>query len=227
MAIVRDACSTLLSLRKAEGLRVRLPLAKAVVATADEALVRPHLDILRDELNVKEVELTTETGHFGSKELTLNPKALGPRLGGRVQEVIKAHKAGDWTIEGDTAVVGGVELLPGEFDFRIVSAGDGAVATLRGSDGLVVLDTALTPALEAEGRARDLIRQIQQARREAALDVSDRIRLHVTGPAAVVEAFETHRELVLGETLALDATSTAVDADGADEVTVSVERVER
>ncbi len=219
---VRDACSTLLSLRKAEGLRVRLPLARAVVATADVDLVAPHLDILKDELNVKEVELTTEVGRFGSKELILSPKALGPRLGGRTQEVIAAHKAGDWRVEGDIAVVGGVELHPGEFDFRVVSAGDGAVATLRNSDGLVVLDTHVTPELEEEGRARDLIRSIQQARRDAGLDVSDRIRLSITGPADVVAAFEAHRELVTGETLATE--SDAVAADVAD-VQVHVERV--
>ena len=73
MEQVRDACSTLLSLRKAEGLRVRLPLARAVVATSDAALLQPHIDILRDELNVKEVELTTDVDRYGSKELILNP----------------------------------------------------------------------------------------------------------------------------------------------------------
>ena len=151
MAQVRDACSTLLSLRKAEGLRVRLPLAKAVVATPDVALVAPHIDILRDELNVKEVELTADVDAYGSQELILNPKALGPRLGGRTQQVIAAHKAGDWSVDGDRAVVGGVELEPGEFDFRLVSAGDGAVSTLKAADGLVVLDTEVTPELEREG----------------------------------------------------------------------------
>ncbi|HEY6799016.1 MAG TPA: class I tRNA ligase family protein, partial [Agromyces sp.] len=180
MAQVRDACSTLLSLRKAEGLRVRLPLARAVVATPDASLHRPHLDILRDELNIKEVELTTEVDRFGSKELILNPKTLGPRLGGRTQEVIKAHKAGDWTVNAEgVAVVGGVELQPEEFDFRVVSAGDGAVATLKASSGLVVLDTAVTPELELEGRARDLVRLVQQARRDADLAVTDRIELTI------------------------------------------------
>ena len=220
MAQVRDACSTLLSIRKAEGLRVRLPLAKAVVATPDVALIEPHLDILRDELNVKEVELTSDVGRFGTKELVLNPKALGPRLGGQTQQVIKAHKAGEWSVDGDRAVVGGIELEPGEFDFRLVSSGDGAVATLKGTDGLVVLDTEVTPELEREGRARDLIRQVQQARREAGLDVSDRITLTVTGTADDVAAFEAHRELVMGETLAVGATA----AEG--EPSVVVERTE-
>jgi len=194
-------------LRKAEGLRVRLPLSKAVVATPDASLLTPHLDIVRDELNVKVVEVTSDVDSYGSKELVLNPKTLGPRLGGQTQQVIRAHKAGDWSIDGDRAVVGGVVLEPGEFDFRIVSAGDGAVATLKSSEGLVVLDTTVTPELEREGLARDLIRQIQQARRDAGLDVSDRISLSVRGESTVVEAFETHRDLVMSETLATSATA--------------------
>jgi isoleucyl-tRNA synthetase len=225
MEQLRDACSTLLSLRKAEGLRVRLPLARAVVATPQAALLAPHIDILRDELNVKEVELTTDVDRFGSKELILNPKTLGPRLGGLTQDVIKAHKAGDWTIGPDgTAVVGGVELQPGEFDFRVVSAGEGAVATLRGAAGLVVLDTTVTPELEVEGRARDLIRQIQQARRDAGLDVSDRIALDVRGASDVVAAFDAHRPLIEAETLATSSTVAVDPGLAPGSATVSVTR---
>ena len=221
MEQLRDACSTLLSLRKAEGLRVRLPLAGAVVATPDAGLLAPHIDILREELNVKHVELTTDVDRFGSKQLVLNPKTLGPRLGGQTQQVIKAHKAGDWSLDGDRVVVGGVTLEPGEFDFRLVSAGDGAVATLKLSDGVVVLDTVVTPELEREGIARDLVRQVQQARREAGLDVSDRISLVVTAPQAVIDAFTAHRDLVMGETL---ATAAEAELGSADEVEVAVER---
>ncbi len=221
MAQVRDACSTLLSLRKAEGLRVRLPLAKAVIATPDVALVAPHIDILRDELNVKDVELTTDVDRFGRQELVLNPKALGPRLGQRMQQVVKAHKSGDWSLDSGVATVGGVELQPGEFDFRLVSSDvGGAVATLKNSEGLVVLDTAVTAELEREGTARDLIRQIQQARRDADLDVSDRITLSLRAPADVVAAFEAHRDLVMSETLAVDAALSVTD----DEPAIGVER---
>ena len=220
MAQVRDACSTLLSLRKAEGLRVRLPLARAVVATPDVALLEPHLDILRDELNVKHVELTTDVDRYGTKELILNPKALGPRLGRGMQDVVKAHRAGDWHVDGEVATVGGEVLEPGEFDFRIVSGDQaGAMATLKATDGLVVLDTEVTPELEREGAARDLIRQIQQARRDAGLDVSDRIVLTIAAPTDVIEAFEAHRQLVMSETLSVEAS--AVHGDGEPVVTVT------
>jgi len=221
MAQLRDACSALLSLRKSEGLRVRLPLARAVVATPDADLLTDHVDILRDELNVKQVELTTDVDRYGTRELVLNPKSLGPRLGGQTQQVIKAHKAGDWSLVGDRAVVGGIDLEPGEFDFRLVSAGEDAVSTLKSSEGLVVLDTAVTPELEREGVARDLVRLVQQQRREAGLDVSDRISLTISAPQAMVEAFGAHRELVMGETLAISADATLADGD---DVVVSVER---
>ena len=222
MGLVRDACSTLLSLRKSEGLRVRLPLAKATVATPTTELMRPHLDILRDELNVKEIELTDDVQSVGRTELSLNPARLGPRLGDQTQQVIRAYKAGDWTIDGDRVVVGGVELQPDEYTFRLVSASEGAAATLPGNNGVVVLDTTVTAELETEGLARDLIRTVQQARRTAGLDVSDRISLVVEAPIAVVEAFETHRELVMGETLA--TTATAVEGAGPEPV-VTVARV--
>ncbi|MEX2627890.1 MAG: DUF5915 domain-containing protein, partial [Ilumatobacteraceae bacterium] len=215
MAAVRSACTSLLSLRKAEGLRVRLPLARAVVATPDADVLRPHLGALRDELNVKEVVLTDDVDAYGRRELILHPKALGPRLGEQTQQVIAAHKRGDWSVEGDRVVVGGVELHPGEFDFTLVASTDGVAATLGGNDqsGIVVLDTVVTPDLEAEGVARDLIRQIQQARREAGLSVSDRIALHVSADAATLAAFEAHRDLVADETLATRTTTEVADVD--------------
>jgi isoleucyl-tRNA synthetase len=222
MAQIRDACSTLLSLRKAEGLRVRLPLAKAVVASEHADVMRPHLDVLRDELNVKEVVLTDDVDQYGQRQLTLNPARLGPRLGGSTQQVIVAHKKGDWTVDGDAVVVGGVALHEGEYEFTLVAATESAAATLAGNTGIVLLDTVVTPELEAEGVARDLIRQIQQARRSAGLAVSDRISLDLVADEATVDAFNTHRELVTGETLAVVAHTTVADLS---QPVVTVERV--
>ncbi len=222
MRRVRDACSTLLSLRKTEGLRVRLPLASATLATADVELVQPHIEILRDEVNVKLVHLTDRVADHGTEELVLLPKALGPRLGGDTQKVIVAHKSGDWSSDGGVVTVGGVELVEGEYEFRLVSDSDGAAATLPGRGGIVVLDTVVTPELEQEGVARDLIRRIQTARREADLDVSDRISLSLATSEVVAEAFIAHREMVENETLAVE--SSVVVADG-DEVILVVATV--
>ena len=103
-------------------------------------------------------------------------------MGGNTQKVIGAHKAGDWSFDNGAVTVGGIDLVEGEFEFRLVSDAEGAAATLPGKGGIVVLDTVVTPELEREGVARDLIRRIQTARREAELDVSDRISLTLRFP---------------------------------------------
>ncbi len=221
MQQVRTACSTLLGLRKANGLRVRLPLAQAVVATPSAALLAPHADILRDELNVKDVVMTADAGAYARQELRLNPKEFGRRLGGNTQTVITAHKAGDWTIDGDRVTVGGIELLDGEYRFDLVSNVEGAAATLPGNSGVVVLDTTVTPELEREGVARDLVRLIQQARRDADLNISDRISLSLAASTMWVAAFNQHRDLVMGETLTAHAAAHTDDSLSEPQIEVS------
>jgi isoleucyl-tRNA synthetase len=209
---VRQVCSTGLALRSANKLRVRLPLAKLLVASADADRMREFVDLIRDEVNVKEVVLTDDLAAHGSFEITVNARAAGPRLGKDVQAVIKAVKAGNWTTSPSGAVVaGGIELHAGEYERRLVSKDPGAASELPGSSGIVVLDTAVTPELEAEGLARDLVRVIQQARRDKGLEVSDRIRLTIDGPEPVTAAARTHEPLIRSETLALDVVYAGTD----------------
>jgi isoleucyl-tRNA synthetase len=215
---VRQVASTALSLRKANKLRVRLPLAKLVIAAADAASVADFADILRDEVNVKEVELTTDVDAHGHFELAVNARAAGPRIGRDVQKVIKAVKAGDWTTTpAGVIVAAGVELFPEEYEQRLVATDPAATAALPGGGGLVVLDTVVTDELAAEGVARDLVRVVQQARKDAGLDVSDRIALTLQVPAEVVDAVRTHEEFVAGETLA-DSVTYAEVPEGSDGV---------
>ncbi|HEV2781974.1 MAG TPA: isoleucine--tRNA ligase [Actinophytocola sp.] len=199
---VRQVCSAALSLRKTARLRVRLPLARLVVAAADAPVLEPFVALISDEVNVKAVELTTDVAEYGHVELAVNARAAGPRLGADVQKVIRAVKAGEWTTSGDTVSAAGIELLPGEYERRLVATDRGATTELPGGSGLVVLDTDVTPELAAEGVARDLIRVVQQARREAGLDVSDRIALTVSAPDDVVAAARAHEAFLAGETLA-------------------------
>ncbi|RBM20286.1 isoleucine--tRNA ligase [Prauserella sp. PE36] len=200
---VRQVCSSALSLRKANKLRVRLPLAKLLVAAEDSELLRPFADIIRDEVNVKSVELTTDVAAHGGFEVAVNARAAGPRLGKDVQRVIKAVKAGEWSTTPEGAVVAaGIELVDGEYERRLVAKDSGAAAELPGGSGLVLLDTDVTPDLAAEGVARDLVRVVQQARRDAGLDVADRITLTVDAPEDVLAAARAHERFVAAETLA-------------------------
>jgi isoleucyl-tRNA synthetase len=217
MDAVRDVCSAALSLRKARGQRVRLPLASLTVATPNAAALRPFADLIADEVNVKQVVLTDDVAEYCMRVLSLVPRVLGPRLGGAVQNVIKAVRAGDWSVADGVVTAGGVVLEDGEFELKLVAADVEHSAPLPGAEGVVVLDTVVTPELAAEGLARDVVRVVQQARRDADLNVSDRISLVVSASPAVAAAVEKHRDFVGSETLATSVSFGAVDGGFAGE----------
>jgi len=210
MDVVRDACSAGSALRKAANLRNRLPLQELTVVVADPASLAGFEGIVADELNLKSVRLldadAPEAASYGvSQRLTVNARAAGPRLGKDVQQAIRGSKSGDWSVAADgTVTAGGLQLQDGEYSLETVAevAGDYSATGMLPGGGFVVLNTEVTPELEAEGVARDLVRTVQQARRDAGLDVSDRIALSVAGPAEVLAAARTHEALVAGETLA-------------------------
>ena len=127
--------------------------------------------------------LSDDPATLGEFQLTVNPRVLGPRLGKQVQEVIRAVKAGQWTRQATSSRPPGVELQPGEYELKLTAADPDSTTALPGSNGLIALDTTVTPELVAEGTARDVIRVIQQARKDAGLDVSDRITLVVARTA--------------------------------------------
>jgi len=200
---VRDVCSAASSLRKANKLRVRLPLPKLTVAVEDPEALRPFIELIADELNVKSVELSNEIDAFGRFELSVNARVAGPRLGKDVQAAIKAVKAGSGVVNPDgTLTAGPATLLPEEYSSKLVAAEPEWTAELPDGAGLVVLDGTLTPELEAEGWAKDRIRELQDLRKTTGLDVSDRIRVVMSVPAARAAWARTHAELIAGEVLA-------------------------
>ncbi|MBI5088900.1 MAG: isoleucine--tRNA ligase, partial [Actinobacteria bacterium] len=203
MDLARDVCNAALRVRKAHHRRVRLPLATLTVAVPDADRLTGFTALVADEVNVKQVVLTDDVASVAHHELQVVPAALGPRLAGGTQAVIKAVKAGDWQLDGERVVAGGVELQPGEYQLKLVVAGDGASTSLSGGAGVVVLDTNVTPELEAEGVTRDLARLVQQARREAGLAVSDRIGLVVELPMDVRRQVEAYQSMLAAETLAV------------------------
>ena len=220
MDLARDVCSATLSVRKTHDRRVRLPLSTLTVATADAGRLADFTDLIADEVNVRSVELTDDVASIAEERLRLVPAALGPRLGKDVQTVIRAHKAGDWTADADGVVVGGVRLLDGEYTLEQVASDDQASTGLGHHSGVVALDIEVTPELEVEGRARDLVRQVQQARRDAGLHVSDRIELTIVAAPGWLEAARTHETLIARETLATTIHLVESDDDPA-RITVS------
>jgi isoleucyl-tRNA synthetase len=202
MDATRDVSSAALSVRKAKGLRVRLPLPSLTVASPRASALAPFADLIADEVNVKEVTFTGDVAAYCEQVLTVVPRALGPRVGGQVQAVIKAVKAGDWSLVDGAPVAAGVRLADGEYELRLVAADVEHSAPLPGGEGVVVLDTTVTPELAAEGLARDVVRVVQQARRAADLDVSNRIEVVLGASREVVAAVEAYRDFVAREVLA-------------------------
>jgi isoleucyl-tRNA synthetase len=225
---VREVCSAGSALRKGAGLRNRLPLAEMTIVVAGAEELAGFEPIVADELNVKSVRLLEAThpdaASYGvSQRLTVNARAAGPRLGKDVQTAIKGSKSGDWSVGADGKVTaGGLVLEDGEYTLDTVAGGDeGAATGMLPRGGFVVLDTALTPELEAEGVARDLVRAVQQARRDAGLAVSDRIVLTVAARAEVADAARAHRDLISAETL---ATSLDVEVSDVEHPVIELQR---
>lgn len=203
MDSMRGVCSATNSIRKAHKLRNRLPLPKLTVAMADSQQLATFADIIRSEVNVKELSLTDDVDSIGTFEVVVNAKVAGPRLGKDVQKAIKAVKAGNYErTDHGTVIADGVELQPDEFTERLVAADPTATAQIDGVDGLVLLDTHVTEELEAEGWAADVIRGLQDARKLMDLEVSDRITVTLGVPAEKEQWALRHADTIAGEVLA-------------------------
>ena len=212
MEATRKIASVGSSLRKAANLRVRLPLAGMTVAVPNaESLAGTFAGIIADELNLRSLTLidaaeANAAEHGISQRLVVNARAAGPRLGKNVQTAIKGAKSGDWSVDdAGTVTAGGLALQEHEYTLEtVVAAAEGedsiAAAVLPGG-GFLVLDTQVTDELAAEGTARDMIRAIQSARKDADLQVSDRIRTEIHADAATVAALHANAELIRAETL--------------------------
>ena len=211
---VRDVCSATLSVRKAHGRRVRQPLASLTVAVPDADRLAPFVEIIADEVNVRDIALTDDVacrcrpGAAGAPGLDRTaPRPAHPgghpgRQGGRL--AARGRPRGRrWSLAG----AGRVHADDGRRRRR------GRARRSAAAPASIVLDVDLTPELEQEGRARDVIRLVQQARRDADLAVTDRIDAAVTADQTWVDAVLAHEDLIAGETLAVSITTDATGSD--------------
>ena len=188
-------------LREQYKLRNRLPLSKLTIAGAD---LEEYANIIKDELNVKSVEFTSEISSVADSFVYLITPKIGARLGGALKEIIPAVKRGEFEISGDTMKVGSYTLNADEFENRLTVKEGVTGAALPDSTAVVVLDTEINSELVAEGLANDALRFIQDTRKNAGMDVSDRITLEYDADPALANAIEQHREHIMSEALITD-----------------------
>lgn len=220
---VRDLVSAAHSLRKGSKVRVRQPLSSLVVVSESAQALAQFSDLISNEVNVKDIQLETpdKSGFQVALDLGLNPKAFEPTVRKLTSKLFQAQKSGDWELVDDTTVIFPTILVDGEpvtlsgdqitLTTRVDARGD-EVAQILESGTFVVLDTAITDELAAEGFARDIIRAVQDARKEADLHVSDRIRLELGVPEDNLSAAQTHQKMIGDETLAREVVISPAEA---------------
>ena len=211
MASVRTLVSLGRGAREEVRIRVRQPLRRLhALLPAGVSLRGELLDLLKDELNVKEVDLADSSEELLELRARPDYRVLGPRfrgesgaVAGRLlalrQPELRALGRGE-----EVRILAGGESVPVEADWlKVEEVAAGDLVVRSGDEHLVALDPALDDDLRAEGTARELVNRIQRLRREAGLEITDRIHLGVEGPPAVEGALARFEGFIAGETLAL------------------------
>ncbi len=220
MALVLKLVSLGHAARNKAAIKVRQPLQEAAFAVgraSEQDVVTRYADLLADELNVKRVRVLSGQGEAVSYRLKPLPKQLGQKYKGLFPKVrqailaLDAESAAQRLLAGEPVAVEvegqTYEILPDEVEV-IMEAHGGLTVASEGAY-LAALNTEITPELRQEGLARDFVRWVQNARKEADLDLADRIRLTYQAPEEIAAAVEAFRDYIMGEVLAVEMTAAA------------------
>ena len=213
MALTREAVTLGLNARRTENIKVRQPLGlcELVVANPEHrAALENHLDLIREELNIKEVAFTDSPEEYVSYEVRPNFKVLGPRFGKNVQQVRKALASADGAALAAQVQEGGITvevdgkpevLTAEEVDVRLTPKEGFAAA--QGRQMVVVIATEITGELKKEGLVREVVRALQDIRKEQNLAYDARIAVtYHTEDAALNAAIAEFKDYIAGEVLA-------------------------
>jgi isoleucyl-tRNA synthetase len=223
MALARQMVELGRRVRVETRTKTRQPLAEAVVyLPGRHRAVEDLLTLVGEELNVKRVRIAESTDAFGTWRAKPDFKVLGPRLGQRVQALAATLSADAGALAGRLAAGERVEIAidegpaveVGPEDVELLQAVREGWGVASESGLTVALELEVTPDLRAEGLAREVIRAVQDARRSAGLDVSDRIVLAIEASEEVAAAVAAHANLIVAETLAVGLADEAM-ADAA------------
>jgi isoleucyl-tRNA synthetase len=214
MGVARETVRLGLAARGQAKLKVRQPLRAAIVVAtgAERVAIQRMQEIVRDELNVRELRFVSEADELGQVEVKPNYRTLGPRFG-KQMPLVAAAVAGLDTGHVAAALREGrtVAIDVAGHDHEL--AADDLLVSMKPLEGYqveregshaVALELELDAGLIAEGWAREIVHAVQAMRRDAGLEVSDRIALTLDGEGDLLAAARTHEDYIAGETLAID-----------------------
>ncbi|MBN1517520.1 isoleucine--tRNA ligase [Candidatus Sumerlaeota bacterium] len=197
--------------REQRQIKTRQPLPEVRIAGVSAETLQEYAADIKSELNVKAVLPLENPEQVVSSEIKPNPKLLGPKFGPRFKEIMAAARKGEAKILDDgRCEILGETLESGEFQvhYNALEAESGCEAEGR---LIVVLSLHIDETLKQEGIVRDIVRRVQELRKEQQLEYTDRIALAIEADAEVHDAVEAHREYLMSETLAVTLTGDPVD----------------
>ena len=214
MELARETVRLGLGARGKAKIKVRQPLGEAVVVAdgRERAAIERLSDIVREELNVRQVRFVEGAEELSSYEVKANYRTLGPLFGSEMPLAAAAiaaldpgHVAGVLREGGEIGIsVGGREhSLSGDDLLLSMNAPEGYSVEREGAHA-VALDLTIDEDLLREGRSREIVHAVQNARKSAGLQVEDRIMLAIDGDRSLMDAASAHREHIARETLAVD-----------------------
>ena len=208
---VQDICSTALFIRSSENIRVRLPLSTLKIITEQSDKFKRFDELIKDEINVKAIIYDNDLANNADQKLSINFPVLGKRLPQKMKDIIKLSKQGQWEFNGNDLIIAGEKLLPEEYSLVLVPRAKQGAKPLSSNQGMIWLDLTVTTELENEGIARDIIRLVQQARKDADLDVSDRIELVLKSGLDIKDVLSAHSGLISSQTLSMISNTEKAD----------------
>ncbi len=216
MDFVQDLCSTAKFIREEKNLRNRLPLRNLTVIGKE--LTPAYQDIVKDELNVKEVKFDNNLENYASKKVYLYTPLLGKALGKAMGGVMAAYKQGQWSLNEDgTLSIGGENLSKDLFEVRLEMKEGVAGKAFADNKAVVTLDTVVTDELKREGMARDFVRLVQTLRKDKDFNISDRIELsYETADAELALALRENEGYIAEQVLAVKVNNTCTGGTEAD-----------
>lgn len=206
MDMVRAISSVAKAIREEHKLRNRLPLRTMTIAGDNASSLQEFVEVLKDEVNVKQVVLKTDINDVAGRFLYLKTPLIGKRLGAYMKDIMAKSKTNEWRQNDDgTLSIAGQTLFAEEYELRLVIKEGMSGQALPDNTAVVILDTEVDADLEKEGIARDFVRMIQALRKSKDFDISDRIKLAYTSDNATVKtAIAEYADYIKEQVLALE-----------------------